>query len=209
VRILLSTAYLPPVQYTSKFLLTDPVRIENHENYQKQSYRNRCYIYGANGCQCLVIPVIKQGGENKAIAEVEIDYQYPWQKIHLRSIQSAYRNSPFYEFYADDFNEFFREKIPLLTDWNLNLLLYILKVLNIASTPVKTSIFEKNPGGTNDFRNAIHPKLQTALPDEKFKPVIYQQVFRDRYGFIPNLSIIDLIFNEGPQARELLFKTIN
>src|SRR5512145_1659315 len=91
--ILLSTSYLPPLQYIAKFLSGFPALIEKHENYQKQSYRNRCYIYGANGRQCLVIPVKKLHGEKTPIKEVEIDYTSNWQKIHLKSIESAYRLS--------------------------------------------------------------------------------------------------------------------
>jgi hypothetical protein len=202
--ILLSTAYLPPVQYIGKFLAADTIYIEKHENFQKQSYRNRCYIYGANGRQCLVIPVKKTHGEKTPIAEVEIDYQKAWQKIHLKSIQSAYHTSPFYEYYADDFNIFFQERIVHLFEWNFQLLYYILRTLNMTVNVKVTHAYEKKPADYNDLRQSIHPKKRLHKTDKYFACIPYVQVFQERYGFIPNLSIIDLLFNEGPNARNVL-----
>jgi len=202
--ILLSTAYLPPVQYIGKFLTADIIYIEKHENFQKQSYRNRCYIYGANGRQCLVIPVKKTHGEKTPISEVEIDYQRPWQNIHLKSIQSAYHISPFYEFYTDEFNAFFRKRIVQLFEWNFHFLHYILRMLDITLEVKVTHTYEKNPAHFYDLRQSIHPKTGLHKTDAYFKPVPYVQVFQERYGFLPNLSIIDLLFNEGPNARNIL-----
>src|SRR5512133_1641107 len=121
----LSTAYLPPVQYMTKFL-SGSVMIEKHGNFQKQSYRNRCYIYGANGPQCLVVPVKKNHGKKTPITDIEIDYSTHWQHVHLKSIQSAYQLSPFYEFYADELIPLISKHTTLLYDLNnglLNLLL--------------------------------------------------------------------------------------
>jgi hypothetical protein len=205
--ILLSTAYLPPVQYISKFIQHSPVIIEKHENYQKQSFRNRCYIYGANGRQCLVIPIKKQHGEKMPIAEVEIDYTMNWQKIHLKSIESAYRLSAFYEYYADDLKAFYEHNTRLLFEWNTDLLSYILKALDLPSKPLFTSYYTDHPENSLDFRNNLHPKDRLMRPDNGFIPVIYQQAFQERYGFIPNLSVIDLLFNEGPLAIEILKRT--
>ncbi len=202
--LLLSTAYLPPVQYLSKFLNGKDILIEKHEHYQKQSYRNRCYIYGANGRQCLVIPVKKLHGDKMPIAEVEIDYVTNWQKIHLKSIESAYRLSAFYEYYADDFNNFYIRKPRFLFDWNIELLTFLIKAFSISCTPLPTTTFEKNAECDADFRNSIHPKERLNGPDPGFKPIPYQQVFRERFGFIPNLSAIDLLFNEGSRAKEVL-----
>lgn len=204
---LLSTAYLPSAQYCSKFLIFEKVFIEKQESYQKQSFRNRCYIYGANGRQCLVIPVIKNHAEKTPISRVEIDYQSNWQKIHLKSIESAYRLSAFYEYYIDDFKDFYAEETRLLFDWNLLLLKTVLKLLGIQQEPLATETWEKIPDNRIDFRQIIHPKDRLAKPDRDFNPLPYQQVFQDRYGFIANLSIIDLLFNEGPQALEILKKT--
>jgi hypothetical protein len=206
--ILLSTAYLPPVQYISKFLHDAPVYLESQENYQKQSYRNRCYIYGANGRKCLVIPVKKKHGEKTPVTLVEIDYQYSWQKIHMKSIESAYRLSPFFEYYADEFNACYNREIPSLFNWNLGLLKVVLKFLNISEIPVLTDTWYKEPSGCQDLRQCIHPKPRMNKKDSCFHPVPYLQVFQERYGFIPNLSIIDLLFNEGPQAVSILRRSV-
>jgi len=206
--ILLSTSYLPPIQYITKFLMDTSVFIEKHENYQKQSYRNRCYIYGANGKQCLVIPVKKLHGDKTPITEVEIDYQENWQKIHLKSIESAYRLSAFYEYYADDFKGFYEKKTRLLYHWNMDLLLIVLQILGVQQLPAMTLAWEKKPDNSYDFRQSINPKSRLVKPDINFTPQPYQQVFQERYGFIPNLSIIDLLFNEGPEAATELKKSV-
>jgi hypothetical protein len=187
--ILLSVAYLPPVQYISKFLLFKQIFIEKYENYQKQSYRNRCYIYGANGRQCLVIPVKKLNGKKIPVTEVEIDNSKNWQHIHMKAIESAYRLSPFYEYYDED------------------LLQFILNQLGIKDPISFTTMYEKESLDCQDMRHSIHPKERLALPDKYFRPAAYQQVFQERYGFIPNLSIIDLLFNEGSLATEVLRKS--
>lgn len=205
--ILLSTAYLPPVQYLSKFLL-GPVKIESQENYQKQSYRNRCCIYGANGKQNLVIPVKKLPKEKTPILGIEIDYGCNWQKIHLKSIESAYKLSAFYDYYADDIKACFEKKTPFLFQWNLDLLLILLQLLSIEHKPTFTETWEKEPAHSQDFRQHLHPKNKNAKPDAHFIEVPYQQVFQERYGFIGNLSIIDLLFNEGPLASDLLKKSL-
>jgi hypothetical protein len=202
--IILSTAYLPPVQYISKFLAGFPVYIEKHENYQKQSYRNRCYIYGANGRQMLAIPVKKHHYEKTPVSLVEIDYATPWQKIHMKSIESAYRLSAFYEYYADDFMALYDLQPRFLPDWNHKLLSEVLDMLGIPQKPVVTETWEKEPENFLDFRQGIHPKSRLIMQDDTFTPHAYQQVFQERHGFLENLSIIDLLFNEGPRASAIL-----
>jgi hypothetical protein len=148
--------------------------------------------------------VKKLHGEKTPISAVEIDYSSPWNKIHLKSIQSAYQTSPFYEYYADDFNSLYVEMPERLIDLNHRLLNYILKTLNLNSNIRYTEAFQKSPPDKSDFRQSIQPKPRLYRPDENFSPVTYQQVFRDRYGFLPNLSILDLLFNEGPNALQVL-----
>jgi hypothetical protein len=148
--------------------------------------------------------VKKLHGEKTQISAVEIDYSSPWQKIHLKSIQSAYQTSPFYEYYADDFNSLYEEMPERLLDLNHRLLLYILKTIGLNNKICYTGTFQKSAPDQSDFRQGIQPKPRLNRPDENFRPVPYQQVFRDRNGFLPNLSIIDLLFNEGPNALQVI-----
>ena len=131
-----------------------------------------------------------------------------WRKNHLKSIESAYRLSAFYEYYADDFDGFYEQETRLLFDWNFNLLQRLLRMLGITMPPAITWDFEACSENCRDFRNSIHPKPRLMRSDTSFVPVPYQQVFQERYGFIPNLSSIDLLFNEGPLAVEILSRTV-
>jgi len=202
-RALLSIAYLPPIQYITKLLIHDSVYIEMHENFQKQSYRNRCVIYGANGPLTLVIPVSKKRGRRSIITEIRIDYDSDWQNIHWKSMVSAYQNSPFFEFYRDDFYKLLFKREEFLVDFNLNLLDQIIRMLNLNET---YSLSEEylSDSGSHDYRQSINPKKRLRLPDRFFQPARYQQVFHDKFGFIPNLSVVDLIFNEGPNSNHIL-----
>ena len=205
--VLLSTAYFPPVQYFSKLLLPYPV-IEKYENYSKQSFRNRCVIYSANGPLTLVIPVVKDHGKKMPVTGVKIDYSENWQKIHLRSITSAYRSAPFFEFYFDEIEPFMIKKYTFLFDFNIEI---IEKIKNCIGINTKISFTEKytlNISEFSDFRDSIHPKPRLIKTDPFFNPVEYIQVFKERYGYIPNLSIIDLLFNEGPNTKNLLKASI-
>jgi hypothetical protein len=205
-KAILSTSYLGPVQYYSKFLLHSEVSVEQWENYQKQSYRNRCIIYGANGSHCLVVPVSKGSDMKMPIRDVTIDYSKPWQKIHWKSIESAYRLSPCFEFYADELSGFYEKRCgkKFLFDWNTALMELILSLLHIPATFTFTSIYEKVPAGVYDYRESIHPKKRLSGPDPYFTRIRYPQVFESKHGFISNLSIIDLLFNEGGHARDVL-----
>lgn len=206
--VLLTTAYLPPVQYLSKFFLDREVLLEKHENYQKQSYRNRCNIYGANGQLSLVIPVIKPKNHFYGITDVSIDYDKKWQRIHWKSIESAYRLSPYFEFYADDLAALFQKQINKLFDWNLAVLKFIQNALNIHTRIGFTESYKKPDNRQYDYRQSIHPKKLLNKPDPSFKVIPYQQVFAEKFGFLPNMSIIDLIFNEGPQALDVIERSV-
>ncbi len=201
-QVLLSTAYLAPIQYYSKFLLYDEIYIEVHENYPKQTYRNRCRIYGANGGLSLSIPVKKLDVKVKT-KDILIDYDTNWRKLHWKSIESAYRSSPFFEYYQDDFMPFYEKKYKYLIDLNTDLQLMILEHLDYAVKINKTEEYKTGYEiGVDDLRDKIHPKLN--INDDRFKIKSYTQVFKQKLGFIPNLSIIDLLFNEGPNTLEIL-----
>lgn len=205
---LLSIFYLGPVQYFSKFLL-HPVRvIEQYDHYIKQTYRNRCNILGANGVLPLSIPVLKGQTHKSFVRDIRIDYNKKWQKLHWRSIESAYRHSPFFEFYMDELSPFYEQRFDFLLDFNAALLEVILPSLEIENTQTySTAFIDADIEGFADYREAIHPK-RDLFSDPFFSPVSYQQVFAERFGFKANLSIIDLLFNEGPNARSVLEQCI-
>lgn len=203
-QVLLSTAYLGPVQYFSKFLLYDLVWLETEENYQKQSYRNRCNILSPNGVMALTIPVTKD--RPKVLTrDLRIDNTLEWQKNHWTSIESAYSSSPFFEFLADDFAPFYGRTYRYLLDFTMALQELVMEYLEVDVAVRRTGEYLKNAGSEiDDWRGGIHPKKRMQQSDPHFKPVAYPQVFADRYGFVPNLSILDLLFNEGPNAENIL-----
>lgn len=210
-KVLLSTAYFPPVQYISKILYFPETIIEVYENYSKQSYRNRCAIYGANGLLTLSIPVVKEHNKKTLTKDVRIDYDTNWRKIHFKSIESAYRSSPFYEYYIDDIAPFFEKKYTFLVDLNTDILNEVLDLMNegkkISIKPSEDYI-EILGEEYVDYRDSIHPKKGKNKPDPFFQPQEYIQVFSDKHGFKPNLSILDLLFNEGSLACSKVMQSI-
>lgn len=199
--IFLSTAYLAPIQYYTKLVKYKEIWIELNENFIKQTYRNRCQIYGANGVISISIPV-KKASVKTNIKDLKIDYETNWQNQHWKSIESAYRSSPFFEYYEDDIIPFYQNKYKFLIDFNMEIQNVILEQLDLKPQLKFTQEF--NHEVNLDFRNKIHPKNKEL--DLDFKPVEYTQVFHEKYGFKSNLSIIDLLFNEGSNALELLKK---
>jgi len=202
--LLLSVAYFAPIQYFSNLLRYGDVVIERHENYGRQSYRNRCTIYAANGLLDLVVPVVKTDKPKIPITEVEIGYDTLWQKLHFKAIESAYRRSPFYEYYIDDLMVFFNCRHPYLYEFNMQIMHTVCGLMKMPFC-ARESRGYMNPGeGITDMRNGIHPKAKRQRTDTVFVPPHYTQVFADRLGFKPNLSILDLLFNTGPEAKDLL-----
>lgn len=194
--VLLSTAYFPPIYYFSRIVQGSAITIEKEENFQKQTYRNRCVILGANGPLNLTIPVQHEQPKIK-ISELSIAYHTNWQIIHFRAVESAYRNSPYFEYYIDDIKGFFKEKHALLFDFNMSILKTCLNLIGCKTSIHCTEQFIKEPvGADDDFRYSITPKKEA---DKALFPE-YHQVFSEKFNFIPNLSILDAIFNIGPET---------
>ena len=207
-QIILSTAYFAPIEYFSILLSDDcNVIVERHENFNKQSYRNRCTIYAANGLLNLVAPVVKMEKPKMRIDEVKISYSMQWQKQHFKAIESAYRRSPFYEFYVDELIEFFTHRYEYIYELNMHIMRKLCELINIPCDVEESSKFIKSETckGIVDMRYKIHPKVKSANYD---KYAHYTQVFGEKWGFKPNLSILDLLFNAGPDAKEYLFNVL-
>ncbi len=212
--ILLEMQYFPPVQYFSKLILHKSVLIEQHENYLKATYRNRCHIASVNGIQRLTVPLKKGKNEQQSIRAVQISYSQPWQAQHWQAIQSAYGNAPYFEFYADEIAPFFKKKYEFLFDWNLDLFKCLIACLSINCDLMLTDTFlpftqnQEDNIEVFDFRNGIHPKKHRQKEDSKFRPAKYAQVFEDKHGFLPNLSMLDLLFCAGPESYAVLENSI-
>lgn len=205
-KILLSTTYFGPISYYSKFLLPAEIWIEKHEHFIKQTYRNRCIIYGANGPVSLTIPV-KRGSFHKIkIADLEIDYNKDWQINHWRAIESAYNSTPFFQYYSDDIKIFFESDTRLLFEHNMNIIKTLLKLIRLPKNILPTGQYFPDSAHSWDLRMTLRPKNPPT--DPLFRAVRYFQVFDDRHGFLANLSILDLLFNAGPETLDILQRTI-
>lgn len=202
--ILLSTAYFAPVRYFSKLTAYPEIYIEQHENFIKQTYRNRTVILGANGPIPLIVPVEKGRGKKIGIKELRIAYDEEWQRNHWRTIFSAYNSSPFFEYYADDIEPFFRKKYDFLFDFNLKITETLIEILEMEVELKLTADFGQIPETCLNFREQISPKTHLIAADPQFVAQPYTQVFSEKFGFVPDLSILDLLFNEGPSAHSVL-----
>lgn len=206
--MILTTAYFPPVAWfalLARDMTLSPDRVspstvwlEACETYQKQSYRNRSYILAGDGVQMLQVPVVH--GESMRISEVRVDYSTPWLVRTQRSLDAAYYTSAYYEYYRDDLFAVMERQPALLWDWNLSLVRFLLEKTGISCNLVPTDSFVPPSDLPDDFRYAIHPKRPCGVLASLGLERPYYQVFSDRFGFMPNLSVLDLFFNEGPDS---------
>lgn len=221
--VLLSTAYLAPIPYYACLMHAPQVFVEQHEHYHKQTYRNRCRIVAANGVMDLSIPVVTCN--NQAIRKVEIDYSKPWQRQHWLSLEAAYRSTPFFEYYEDDLKPFYQQQdIKYLFDFNALLQQVICDLIDLHPQTILTQDFVmpeaaglcssdacldlREAAVALDLREAIHPKKN--LPQMlHYHPRKYTQVFEQQLGFMADMSIVDLLFNMGPESILLLRDSMN
>jgi len=195
--LLLELHYLPSLEYFCALQPFDQIQLEKCEYYAKQSYRNRCYINTSQGAAMLIVPLTAKHGKT-LISDVRIDYNQKWQNIHWRSIESAYRKAPFFEHYADDLKYILYRHHVFLFDLNMELLSFCLKSINFnPALSVSVNYDQDLPTSVFDLRSQINPK-KSHLNRQFYKPVAYNQVFGS--GFVENLSLIDLLFCEGPRA---------
>ena len=196
---LIHPTYFPNIAHFVAMANSDSVCFEVCDNYQKQSFRNRTEIYGANGKLALTVPVSYTQKNRQLYKDVKIANDDNWQQLHLKSLQSAYSMSPFFEFYIDDLMPLFEKRFDYILDLNLYCFEMLLECLQMNLVTSKTKSFEKEPVGKTDFRPLVmrNHKVNTLET--------YTQVFTEKHGFIPNLSILDLLFNEGPNT-ELYLK---
>jgi len=190
--------YLPPVGYFSLLQkLEVDFLIEKHEHLAKQTYRNRASIYSPNGKLDITVPVVKGSKTHTQMKDVRISYDFKWQRLHWLSLESCYRSSAYFEFYEDELSRFYNQKFEFLFDYNLELIEWLSKKLKLNKSFEVTTEYFEDITPELDFRTIMNPKKEEDIV--KNKP--YYQVFEDRHQFLPNLSIVDLLFNQGPQAR--------
>lgn len=193
--------YLPPVSYFSAIQQFDyEILVEKYEHFPKQTYRNRARIYSPNGILDLIVPVIKGANVHTKMKDVRISYDFNWQRIHWMSLQTCYRSSAYFEYYEDELAPFYHKKFNYLFDYNLELLLWLLQQLKKKPVLSFTEEYTDIENGLVDYRTKIHFKKEDL--SQSFSQ--YYQVFEDRHGFLPNLSIADLLFNQGPQAKNYI-----
>jgi hypothetical protein len=205
----LTSAYLAPVAYYAKMYQYNKVRVERFDHYMKQTYRNRCVIAAADGPLALTIPTEKADDPKCLMRDVRISDHGNWRHIHWNALVAAYRHSPFFEYYADDFRPFYERKIEFLWDFNEQLRQTVCSLLDLHPTVLPTDEYRAQlQPDEADYRELIHPKRPFAELDASYHEAPYYQVFKDKHGFLPGLSIIDLLFNMGPEGLLVLSQSV-
>lgn len=199
MKVLLHPSYFPSTANFVAIAHADEVVWEIQDNFTKQTYRNRCYIYGSNGKLSLNVPVVHSQKNRQNYQDVKIFNEDNWQAIHWKSLLSAYSTSPFFEFYRDELQPLFETEFDYLMELNIKSFEAICDCLQLEIKISKTEIFQKSYASTDDYRFLINAKKEYK---QNFEP--YVQVFVDKHGFFPNLSILDLLFNEGPNSSNYL-----
>lgn len=193
--IIVHPTYFPSIAHFIAIAITDKIVFEVADNYQKQTYRNRALVYAANGKLALTIPVKYSQKNRQLYKDIQIANDSNWQLLHWKSLESAYKTSPFFEYYEDELKHLFFYKVDNLMEHNLKCFETVIDCLQLDIPITKSSIYEKEITNHKDHRYLVNARKAI-----DFKLDTYTQVFSNKHGFIPNLSILDLLFNEGPNA---------
>lgn len=199
--LLIESQYFPPISFYKTLIEVDILKIERYEHYQKVSYRNRCYIAGPNGVILLSVPLTKGKNQRTIMKDVRISNEEKWQGLHWKTLTSAYRRSPWFEYFEGELETLYERKFEFLLDWNMACFEWANKVLGLEKEVDLTGSFVKSydpAAGILDQRDVMVPGKSAG------EHPVYTQVFGERTGFVPNLSILDLLFCEGKRALELL-----
>lgn len=193
--IVLQSAYFAPVGYYAKIYAHDKILVEQHDHYVKQTYRNRCRIQTESGVMDLSIPVEKFADKVKT-KDICISYGQEWRRLHLRAMETSYNSTPFFEYYKDDIHAIYERKEKYLFDFNMRLMEFTLDALGIQREISTTESYFEEETGIEDGRNLFNPKKENIDTDSK----PYYQMFSEKFGFTDGLSIVDLLFNLGPES---------
>ena len=196
MKALLSSTYFGPVQWYQKLNRAEVTQIERWESFQKQTFRNRCVIATTNGLQALTFPIERGGAD--LIQDIRISEHGNWRHLHWNALTTAYSESPFFEYYQDDIRPFFEQRWDYLVDFNEAISQKMCELIDIQPQVARTTEFIPEPIDLTDYRSAINPKHPA--PDADFSPKPYYQVYAQKHGFLPNLSVLDLLFNMGPES---------
>lgn len=198
MNILIHPTYFPNVAHFVAILKAESVTFEMNDNFLKQTFRNRTYIYAANGKLLLNIPVIHTQKNRQKYRDVKISQETNWQTLHWKSLISAYSTSPFFEFYKDELEPLFKMKTNFILDFNLTCFEVVCDCLQLELSVAKTDTFQKIVHDKTDYRYLVNAKKESPQFEN------YTQVFTNKHGFINNLSILDVLFNEGPNTTTYL-----
>ncbi|MFB6453664.1 WbqC family protein [Chitinophaga sp. Hz27] len=196
--LLIESQYFPSINFYKLLTGYENLKLEQYENYQKVSYRNRCYLAGPNGRMILSVPLTKGKNQRTVMKDVKISNEEKWQSLHWKTLVSAYRRSPWFEYYEPELEALYEKRFDYLLDWNMACLEWANNKLGVSQTITLTDGYEKMVIGADDMRDKLVPGI---FPEDS---PVYTQVFEDRTGFLPGVSILDLLFCEGKQAMEII-----